>query len=141
MPCLAGHVGEAALVHHQPGIGDGAVHPAHFCDRFGKCLDHAGLVSNVHNLRKDAGAELRELRQCRIVRFLAAPPDDDVAASLGNSAGETKPDSGIASGDYDNLSAHVPWQLRHRLLPESINILFFNFAAFRGHVKPIPDTL
>src|SRR3546814_578643 len=47
VPSFTGHVGEAALVHHQTGICNGAIDPAHRLDGGSEGLDHLRLVRYV----------------------------------------------------------------------------------------------
>nr|WP_231635733.1 hypothetical protein [Novosphingobium sp. ST904] len=108
VPCLTGHVGEAALILHEAGVGDGAVDAAHLLDRLCEGFDHAGLVGNVHHLREDMAAEFGEFAGGLFVSILTAAPNDDISAGSRNTARKAEADACIAAGNHDDTAAHVP---------------------------------
>jgi hypothetical protein len=91
VPGFAGHVGEAALIHHEAGIGDG----------------------DVDFLRENADTEPVELRLCPVIGFLAPSPDHEIAPSLRDTACKSEADSGVPASNQHDFTAQVPRQTRH----------------------------
>ena len=133
VPCLAGHIGEAALVGHHSCICNRSIDTAHLPYGFGKCFNDTSFIRYIDFLRKNTRTKGFQICFGGGVGVLATPPYHDVAARFDYAARETKPDTRIAASNDNHLITHIPWQLRHFRSPRIVDVTLYLYSVnFNG---------